>query len=215
MSARLVTAFLAAAVLGNSLMAAAQNFSRRNYAAAAQARLAADDVSSEGGGMPLSFAVTCHPRACFAAGPFTVTVRNADHVRFGYYHAIRLDLQFRNVSDHPLALVYRARSGKAADNLGNIYVGSDASLLGLPADFARREDPPFFLRPGESTGALFEAVGARTAAPPTSFDYDLTVEELGPGKPAPVLKEHAVSFRGIALRDDQQKQKTLRNATRN
>jgi hypothetical protein len=67
----------------------------------------------------------------------------------------------------------------------------------MPTDWGAKTDPRFTLRPGEARIATFEMVGGRAQKEPTSFNYDLTIDELGADKPAPVLREHAVFFRTV------------------
>jgi hypothetical protein len=188
----------AAAVAGTTPATAAAQTLRRVHAPAMQARREADDVSMVGESQMAVCDSIRSPRRCFPAGRFTVTVMNVDHVLFGYSHTLRLDLQFRNVGRTPITLAYRARTGKAADNLGNAYITSDAAVSGIPTDFGGRTDPRFQLFPGEARTATFEVEGLRTGKRPSWFNYDLTIDELGPGKPAPVLREHAIFFSDVA-----------------
>lgn len=155
-------------------------------------------VASQGGRPAVTSACdsACNPVHCFPAGPFTVTVVNVDHT-LNSYHIIRLNLQFRNVGDRAISLAYHGRTSKAVDNLGNAYNSKDDGATGIPTDFGTNTDPRFTLQPGEARVATFELVGYKTAKEPTSFDYNLTIDELGNDKPAPVLREHAVFFRDV------------------
>jgi hypothetical protein len=196
--AHCLVGFLAAAAVAVTTPATAAQTLRRVHAAAMQARRDADDVSLVGESQMAVCDSIRSPRQCFPAGRFTVTVLSVDHVLFGYSHSLRLDLQFRNVGRTPVTLAYRARTGRAADNLGNAYVTSDAAVSGIAIDFSARTDPRFQLLPGEARTATFAAEGFHTGQQPSWFNYDLTIDELGPGMPAPVLREHAIFFSDVA-----------------
>jgi hypothetical protein len=136
-----------------------------------------------------------NPKRCFASDPFTVSIVNIDHT-IGSYHVIRLNIEFRNMGKAPVILAYQATTGKAVDDLGNGYAVK-AVPTGIPTDYGTRTDPRLVLQPGEAHMGTFEAVGYITPKVPTSFNYDFTIDELGGEKPNPVLREHAVYFRGL------------------
>lgn len=136
-----------------------------------------------------------NPRRCFASDPFTVSIVNIDHT-IGSYHVIRLNIEFRNTGKTPVILAYQATTGKAVDDLGNGYAVK-AVPTGIPTDYGTRTDPRLVLQPGEAHMGTFEAVGYNTPKVPESFNYDFTIDELSGEKPNPVLREHAVYFRGL------------------
>jgi len=102
----------------------------------------------------------------------------------------------RNVGKASVITAYQVNTGKGVDNLGNGYAVK-AVPTGIPTDYGTRTDPRLVLQPGEAHMTTFEAVGYRTPQEPTSFNYDMTLDELGSEKPNPVLREHAVYFRDL------------------
>lgn len=136
-----------------------------------------------------------NPKRCFVSDPFTVSIVNIDHT-LGAYHVIRLNIEFRNVGKAPVILAFQMNTGKAVDNLGNGYAVK-AVPTGIPTDYGTRTDPRLTLQPGEAHMGTFEVVGYRTEKDPATFNYDMTIDELGAEKPNPVLREHAVYFRDL------------------
>jgi hypothetical protein len=126
-----------------------------------------------------------------------VSIVNVDHTFYGSYHTIRLNIEFRNVGKAPVTLAYQGNTGKAVDNLGNGYGVRADGAKGIPTDYGARTDPRLTLQPGEAHMGTFEVVGYRTEKAPVTFNYDFTIDELGSDRPSPVLREHAVYFRGV------------------
>jgi hypothetical protein len=136
-----------------------------------------------------------NPKRCFYSEPFTVSIVNIDHT-LGAYHVIRLNVEIRNVGKSPAIVAYQVNSGKAVDNLGNGYAVKTLPT-GIPTDYGTRTDARLLLQPGEAHMSTFEAVGYRTPEQASSFNYDMTLDELGSDKPNPVQREHAVYFRDL------------------
>jgi hypothetical protein len=136
-----------------------------------------------------------NPKRCFSSQPFTVSIVNVDHT-LATYHVIRLNIEVRNSGNTPVILGYQWGTGKATDNLGNGYAVK-AVPTGIPTDYGAKTDARLALQPGEAHMTTFEVMGYRTPQDPSSFNYDMTIDELGSEKPNPVLREHAVYFRDL------------------
>src|ERR1043165_7973083 len=55
------------------------------------------------------------------AGSFIAAIEQVTDSVDGSMHVIRLDVRFKNLTDHPLILACRARSSSVEDDAGNSY----------------------------------------------------------------------------------------------
>jgi hypothetical protein len=125
---------------------------------------------------------SCGP-SCFDAGPFQANVSQMTMSQQGYWHIIRMNVQFRNSSNQPLIIAYREGSMVMIDNNGNSYQGAGGNpgeLQGMGIDRGNQTDSQFVLAPGQTGSAMFSVARARGNDSPigTGFTYNLTIDEL-------------------------------------
>ena len=138
---------------------------------------------------------------CAIAGPFRAEVAEVISGRSGKRYVVRTTLRFTNLSDRPIRLGYKARSGSATDELGNRYAneGSDRNRVrGIGYVTSRAADPQLVLGPGESRSASFESSlwvyrGTRVG---TVWNYALTIDllEILPSRQVRTIQEYSVGF---------------------
>jgi hypothetical protein len=125
---------------------------------------------------------SCGP-SCFDAGPFQANVSQMTMSQQGYWHIIRMNVQFRNSSNQPLIIAYREGSMVMIDNNGSSYQGAGGNpgeLQGMGIDRGNQTDSQFVLAPGQTGSAMFSVARARGNDSPigTGFTYNLTIDEL-------------------------------------
>jgi hypothetical protein len=125
---------------------------------------------------------SCGP-SCFDAGPFQANVSQMTMSQQGYWHIIRMNVQFRNSSNQPLIIAYREGSMVMIDNNGSSYQGAGGNpgeLQGMGIDRGNQTDAQFVLAPGQTGSAMFSVARARGNDSPigTGFTYNLTIDEL-------------------------------------
>ena len=127
-----------------------------------------------------------NPR-CYNAGIYTATIAQMTSSQLGDFkdHLLRMDIRFKNISDRPIILGYKAATSSIIDNLGNYYywghAGShDGSVQGIGLVESQRADPSFMLQPGETRNATFQVIRYRpgNAQLGTSFTYSVTIDQL-------------------------------------
>lgn len=103
----------------------------------------------------------------------------------GRHHYVKMNVRFKNLSDHPIILAYVTGTSSGVDNLGNAYyfgrAGThDMSTQGIGLLEGRKADTQFQLDPGESRNAMFGIIRYEAARKPigTSFTYNMTIAEL-------------------------------------
>lgn len=103
----------------------------------------------------------------------------------GRHHLVKMNVRFRNLTDHPIILAYVTGSSGGVDNLGNAYYWGragthDVSTQGIGLLEGRRADTQFELGPGESRNAMFAVIRYEAARKPigNSFTYNTTIAEL-------------------------------------
>jgi hypothetical protein len=146
---------------------------------------------------------------CYGAGPFTAQVTRLQASRLGDNtgdHLLHLTVRFRNVTDAPVILAYKASSSLAIDDLGNRYYWGragthDVSMKGMGLAEGRGVDPQFVLQPGEARDASWDVRRFRTGRNQvgTSWSYDLAILQLEPlpANQVRVAREHSISFPGL------------------
>ncbi len=145
---------------------------------------------------------------CYAAGTFVaeimrVTPSNMDSRT--RHHTLMLNIRFRNVSDAPIILAYRASSSAGMDDFGNPYTWGtagthDTSVKGIGIVDSRSADTQFVLQPGQSRNATFNLV-RYNAKPPygSTFSYDVVIDELEllAGQQVRSLRQNSLSFTSL------------------
>ena len=142
---------------------------------------------------------------CFNAGPFAAAVSQMTMSQQGYWHIIRMEVQFHNGTNQPIALAYHDGSMEMVDELGNAYQGAGGNpgeLQGMGIDRGGQTDSQFVLAPGQTSSAIFSVARARNNTQPigTAFTYNLTIDELQAqnGAQAIVARQYNLNFPNMA-----------------
>ncbi len=142
---------------------------------------------------------------CFNAGPFAAAVSQMTMSQQSYWHVIRMEIQFHNATNQPIALAYHEGSMEMVDELGNAYQGAGGNpgeLQGMGIDRGGQTDSQFVLGPGQTSSAIFTVARARNSTQPigTSFTYNLTVDQLQAqnGAQAIVGRQYNLNFPNLA-----------------
>lgn len=142
---------------------------------------------------------------CFNAGPFAAAVSQMTMSQQGYWHIIRMEIQFHNGTNQPIALAYHDGSMEMVDELGNAYQGAGGNpgeLQGMGIDRGNQTDSQFVLAPGQTSSAIFSVARARNNTQPigTSFTYNLTIDQLQAqnGASAIVARQYNLNFPNMA-----------------
>ncbi|HEY7642235.1 MAG TPA: hypothetical protein VH814_21055 [Steroidobacteraceae bacterium] len=145
---------------------------------------------------------------CYNAGTFIAEVMqvSASAMTAGARHqGVVLNIRFRNVSDKPLILAYRASSSAALDNFGNGYTWGrpgthDTSVKGIGMLEGRSVDTQFALTPGQSRSATFNIIRFN-ARPPIgdAWNYDVVIDEIEvlPGQVVRSVRQNSLSFANL------------------
>lgn len=143
--------------------------------------------------------------SCFDAGPFQAAVTQMTMSQQGYWHIIRMNMQFHNSTNQPLIIAYREGSMVMVDNNGNTYIpagGSPGELQGMGIDRGSQTDSGFQLNPGQTGNAMFTVARQRgnDSAIGTGFTYNLTIDELQQqnGAQAAVVRQYNMNFPTLA-----------------
>lgn len=122
---------------------------------------------------------------------------------------MRVNVQFRNVTNEPLILGYRAKSAKMADDLGNVYdwgrAGTyDRSVTGMGTVEARSAGADFLLQPGQQRTAAFELIRYATARKQlgASFPWNFAVQQLEilPSRQVQPGRQYSLNFQALDVR---------------
>jgi len=145
---------------------------------------------------------------CYNAGAFIAEVMqvNPTAMTAGVrHHVVSFNIRFRNVSDKPVILAYRAGSSAAIDNFGNRFTWGrpsthDTSVKGIGMVEGRTADTQFVLSPGQSRNATFGLIRYE-ARPPIGegWNYDLVIEEIEiqPGQVVKSVRQNSLSFANL------------------
>jgi len=145
---------------------------------------------------------------CFNAGTFIAEViqLSATAMTPGTrHHSVSINIRFRNVTDKPVILAYRAGSSSALDNFGNGFTWGrpgthDTSVKGIGMVESRSVDTQFSLAPGQSRNATFGVIRFN-AKPPIgeAWNYDVVIEEIEilPGQVVRSARQNSVSFTNL------------------
>lgn len=145
---------------------------------------------------------------CYFAGTFTaevVQVQSSAMTAGARHQSVTINVKFKNVSDKPLILAYRASSSSALDNFGNqFYWGRagthDTSVKGIGIVAGKTADTQFQLSPGQSRSATFGIIRFN-AAPPIgdAWNYDVVIEEIAiqPGQVVTSVRQNSLTFAGL------------------
>ena len=143
---------------------------------------------------------SCGPQ-CFNAGPFAAAVTQMTMSQQGYWHIIRMNLQFRNLTNQPLIIAYREGSMVMVDNLGNTYQaagGNPGAVQGMGIDRGNQTDSQFSLGPGETGNVMYSVARSRgnDSAIGTGFSYNFTIDELQAqnGAQAIAVRQYNLNF---------------------
>lgn len=143
--------------------------------------------------------------SCFDAGPFQANVSQMTMSQQGYWHIIRMNIQFHNSTNQNLIIAYHDGSMVMVDNNGNTYIpagGNPGELQGMGIDRGQQTDSSFVLGPGQTGNALFSVARTRGAnsAVGTSYAYNLTIDELQPqnGALAIPVRQYTLNFPALA-----------------
>ncbi len=148
---------------------------------------------------------------CAHPGPFVAEIQNITSALSGTYqdHVLRVNVQFRNVSDQPLILGYTATSSKMVDDLGNEYYWGragtyDRSVTGMGIVEGRSAGAGFVLQPGQQRMATFQLIRYSTARKQlgTSFTWDFAVEQLEvlPSSQIQTGRQYSLNFQDLGVR---------------
>lgn len=148
---------------------------------------------------------------CSHPGPFVAEVQNITSALSGTYqdHVVRINVQFRNVSDQPMILGYSAKSSKMVDDLGNEYHWGqantyDRSVTGMGVVESRNANADFVLQPGQQRMATFQLVRYSTARKQLgmTFTWDFAVEELRvlPSNQITTGRQYSLNFQNLEIR---------------
>lgn len=147
---------------------------------------------------------SCGPQ-CFNAGPFAAAVTQMTMSQQGYWHIIRMNLQFQNLSNQPLIIAYHEGSMVMVDNLGNTYVpagGNPGAVQGMGIDRGNQTDSQFVLGPGQTGNAMYSVARSRgnDSAIGTGFSYNFTIDELQAqnGAQAIAVRQYNLNFPTLA-----------------
>jgi len=134
------------------------------------------------------------------AGSFIATIEQVTDSVDGSLHVIRMDVRFRNLTDHILILAYRARSSSVVDDAENSYYccfpkgGIDQSASGIGTNDGKETDSQFMLEPKQSDSVTFKLVGNRSQGKPHIFRFHVTIDEMDSENPKQLKREHALYF---------------------
>ncbi len=158
------------------------------------------NASFNGAGGGTSGAGSCGQN-CFNAGPFAAAVSQMTMSQQGAWHIIRMELQFHNATNQPLAIAYHDGSMVLVDDLGNTYQGAGGNpgeVQGMGIDRGNQTDSQFVLGPGQTSSALFSVARYRsnTSAIGSAFNYNFTIDELQAqnGADALVARQYNLNF---------------------
>lgn len=138
------------------------------------------------------------------AGPFAAVVTRVMGARSAKRAAVVATLNITNLSDRPIILGYKARSGSIHDDAGNRYAneGNDPQRVsGIGYVTPAHADPQFVLAPGASGSASFESRlgiyrGTRLGTA-LHFDLVLVVLEVLPGGEVRTVQEYPIGFKDL------------------
>lgn len=101
---------------------------------------------------------------------------------------ITITLTLRNLGNAPMAINYKSRSFKLADDLGNAYaLPISKGVAGIPIAYEHQADATALLTPGETRKVTFSAVRtmAKGEKPGRVFDLNASfihIEDMGQGR---------------------------------
>ena len=145
---------------------------------------------------------------CYDAGTFVAEVMqiSASAMTAGARNqSVTINIRFRNVSDKPVILAYRAGSSSALDNFGNGFTWGrpgthDVSVKGIGMVEGRNVDTQFTLGPGQTRSAAFGLIRFN-AKPPigAAWNYDLVIEEIEvlPGQVVRSARQNSISYANL------------------
>jgi hypothetical protein len=147
---------------------------------------------------------SCGPQ-CFNAGPFAAAVTQMTMSQQGGWHVVRMNIQFKNLTDQPLIIAYHDGSMVMVDNFGNTYIpagGSAGAVQGLGIDRGNQTDSQFTLGPGQTGNAMFAVARGRSnqSAVGTGYTYNFTIDELQAqnGAEAIPVRQYNLNFPDLA-----------------
>jgi hypothetical protein len=147
---------------------------------------------------------SCGPQ-CFNAGPFAAAVTQMTMSQQGYWHIIRMNLQFQNLTNESLIIAYREGSMVMVDNLGNTYQaagGNPGAVQGMGIDRGNQTDSQFVLGPGQTGNVMYSVARSRgnDSAIGTGFSYNFTIDELQAqnGAQAIAVRQYNLNFPSLA-----------------
>lgn len=194
------------AAVGNQVNGQASPCGNLAGAAGANGATLTNAAFNGGGGSNGNFTSTgsCGQN-CFNAGPFAAAVSQMTMSQQGYWHIIRMEVQFHNATNQPMALAYHEGSMEMVDELGNAYTGAGGNpgeLQGMGIDRGNQTDSQFVLAPGQTSSAIFSVARARNNTQPigTAFTYNLTIDQLQAqnGAQAIVARQYNLNFPNMA-----------------
>jgi hypothetical protein len=167
------------------------------------------DTPASPGSVTVPVADPCQgsPR-CYNAGTFIAEIMQvaASNMSAGArHHTVTFNIRFRNISDEPIVLAYRASSSAGMDNFGNQYFWGqsgthDTSVKGIGIIDKRNADTQFVLGPGQSRSATFSVVRYYAKAPyGTVFGFDTVIDELEilSGSQVRSVRQNSLSFSSL------------------
>lgn len=145
---------------------------------------------------------------CVSAGPFTaqITAATPQGGPKERHHTLVLNVRFRNVSQQPVVLGYKASSSNGTDNLGNQYYWGragtyDTSATGIGTVSSREANASFALAPGATRDAAFKLIRYNSGGTQlgTGWVYDVVISQLEilPSQQVRVGREFSLHFTDI------------------
>jgi hypothetical protein len=169
-----------------------------NPASAAPAAVTATATDPCGG------SARCHNAGAFVAE--VIQVQSSAMTAGARHQSVSINIRFRNISDRPVILAYRASSSAALDNFGNGFTWGrpgthDTSVKGIGLVTARSADTQFQLAPGQSRNATF-GIMRFNAVPPIGdrWNYNVVVDEveIQPGQVVKAVRQNSLSFANLS-----------------
>jgi hypothetical protein len=145
---------------------------------------------------------------CVSAGPFIAQITGATPQGGAKdrHHTLVLNVRFRNVSNEPVVLGYKASSSNGTDNLGNQYYWGragtyDTSAAGIGTVSSREANASFAVAPGASRDATFKLIRYNSLGSQlgTGWVYDVVISQLEilPSQQVRVGREFSLHFTDI------------------
>jgi hypothetical protein len=151
---------------------------------------------------PAPVADLCEAKAnCYNSGLFLAEVAGVTPSQWGAYDLLDIRVRFRNLTNQPIILAYKAGSAAVTDNYGGRYAPKDQTLKGIGMVYGGQADPQFVLNPGASGNATFQLYRGRPVNPPVpgSYNFDVSIAQLEvlQSRQIRTVRDYSVSFANV------------------